>query len=445
MSLHRQRRLRRRQDEPGQGAARGRAGACVLSISHTTRPPRPGEVDGRDYHFVDRVRVRAHAEGGRVPGERGDLRQPLRHLAGRHRAGARRGLDVLLEIDWQGAQQVRRLMPQAVGIFILPPSLDALKARLTNRGQDSAEVIARRLAAAEEEISPRVRIRLCYHQRGFRPGGAGSAEHRPGRAASGSPASLPATATCSTAPTRFQRLHMARITVDDCLRVIPNRFDMSLAATYRARQITNGAQPMLEANRDKPTVIALRELAARQVRRGDPEQGTDVAEGGGRRRKEEGSAENPPETSPLSPSALRPSSFMETVPAPTLFKEWSGYLKPEDISQLQSAYHFSEAAHEGQFRKSGEPYISHPLAVANILAQWHLDSAGADRGAAARRDGGHLGHQDRDHAGTSASRSPSWWTASPSSTRSSSRRTRRRRPRTSARCCWRWRATCASS
>jgi guanosine-3',5'-bis(diphosphate) 3'-pyrophosphohydrolase len=60
--------------------------------------------------------------------------------------------------------------------------------------------------------------------------------------------------------------------------------------------------------------------------------------------------------------------------APAIFKEWSGYLKPEDISQLQSAYQFSEQAHEGQFRKSGEPYISHPLAVANILAQWHLDS-----------------------------------------------------------------------
>jgi GTP diphosphokinase / guanosine-3',5'-bis(diphosphate) 3'-diphosphatase len=58
----------------------------------------------------------------------------------------------------------------------------------------------------------------------------------------------------------------------------------------------------------------------------------------------------------------------------TLFKEWSGYLKPEDLSQLESAYHFSEAAHQGQFRQSGEPYISHPLAVANILAQWHLDS-----------------------------------------------------------------------
>ena len=60
--------------------------------------------------------------------------------------------------------------------------------------------------------------------------------------------------------------------------------------------------------------------------------------------------------------------------ADALFKDWAGYLKPEDISQLQSAYHFSEQAHEGQFRQSGEPYISHPLAVASILAQWHLDS-----------------------------------------------------------------------
>src|SRR5512146_329113 len=59
--------------------------------------------------------------------------------------------------------------------------------------------------------------------------------------------------------------------------------------------------------------------------------------------------------------------------ADTLFKQWSGYLKPEDLSRLESAYQFSEAAHEGQFRQSGEPYISHPLEVANILAQWHLD------------------------------------------------------------------------
>jgi guanosine-3',5'-bis(diphosphate) 3'-pyrophosphohydrolase len=65
---------------------------------------------------------------------------------------------------------------------------------------------------------------------------------------------------------------------------------------------------------------------------------------------------------------------MSSAAAPAVFKEWSGYLKPEDISQLQSAYHFSEQAHEGQYRKSGEPYISHPLAVASILAEWHLDS-----------------------------------------------------------------------
>ncbi|MBI1965950.1 MAG: bifunctional (p)ppGpp synthetase/guanosine-3',5'-bis(diphosphate) 3'-pyrophosphohydrolase [Betaproteobacteria bacterium] len=64
---------------------------------------------------------------------------------------------------------------------------------------------------------------------------------------------------------------------------------------------------------------------------------------------------------------------MQTAAA-ALFKDWSGYLKPEDISQLESAFHFSEQAHEGQFRQSGEPYVSHPLAVANILAQWHLDT-----------------------------------------------------------------------
>src|SRR5215210_6913988 len=70
---------------------------------------------------------------------------------------------------------------------------------------------------------------------------------------------------------------------------------------------------------------------------------------------------------------LAPSSLPEMPEAAALFKEWSGYLKPEDLTQLESAYHFSKAAHEGQYRKSGEPYISHPLAVADILAQWHMD------------------------------------------------------------------------
>jgi len=124
----------------------------VLSISHTTRPPRPGEVDGQHYYFVDRPRFEqmskadAFLESAEIYG----------NCYGTSREGVtlefERGLDVLLEIDWQGAQQVRRLIP-AVGIFILPPSLDELKARLTNRGKDSPDVIARRLAAAEEEIA----------------------------------------------------------------------------------------------------------------------------------------------------------------------------------------------------------------------------------------------------------------------------------------------------
>ena len=77
----------------------------------------------------------------------------------------------------------------------------------------------------------------------------------------------------------------------------------------------------------------------------------------------------------MSPSAPIPIPETTALPtAPALFQEWSAYLKPEDLSQIQAAYHFSESAHEGQFRKSGEPYIAHPLAVASILGQWHLDS-----------------------------------------------------------------------
>ena len=124
----------------------------VLSISHTTRLARTGEVDGRHYHFVPRARFeRMQAAGSfletaEIYGNRyGTSREGIEQELGR-------GRDVLLEIDWQGAQQVRRLMP-AVGIFILPPSLDVLKARLMNRAQDSADVIARRLAVAEEEIA----------------------------------------------------------------------------------------------------------------------------------------------------------------------------------------------------------------------------------------------------------------------------------------------------
>src|SRR5688572_2075316 len=124
-----------------------------LSVSHTTRPPRAGEVDGRDYHFVGLPEFERMLEAGEflesaeIYGNRYGTSQTW---IDRERTQNR---DVLLEIDWQGAQQVRRLMRQVVSIFILPPSPEVLEQRLKGRGQDSAEVISRRLSAAREEIA----------------------------------------------------------------------------------------------------------------------------------------------------------------------------------------------------------------------------------------------------------------------------------------------------
>jgi guanylate kinase len=126
--------------------------AVQLSISYTTRPARPGEQNGREYHFVDAAEFRAMRERGdflewaEVHGNfYGTSRIWLREQVGA-------GRDVLLEIDWQGAQQVRKQFPEAVGIFILPPSLAELEHRLRGRGTDSEEVIARRLTAAVGEM-----------------------------------------------------------------------------------------------------------------------------------------------------------------------------------------------------------------------------------------------------------------------------------------------------
>jgi guanylate kinase len=124
-----------------------------LSVSHTTRAPRPGEINGREYHFVTprefqrMLEAAEFLESAEIYGNRYGTSQKWieRELAD--------GRDVLLEIDWQGAQQVRRLMRQAVSIFILPPSPEVLAARLKGRGQDSPEVVQRRLAAARDEIS----------------------------------------------------------------------------------------------------------------------------------------------------------------------------------------------------------------------------------------------------------------------------------------------------
>jgi guanylate kinase len=124
-----------------------------LSISYTTRTPREGEAHGREYHFVSR-------EGFEKMIASGDFLEHA-NVYGNYYGTSRKWIenelagqnDVLLEIDWQGARQVRALFPGMVGIFILPPSLSELKRRLEARGKDAAEVIARRLAGAREEVS----------------------------------------------------------------------------------------------------------------------------------------------------------------------------------------------------------------------------------------------------------------------------------------------------
>lgn len=123
-----------------------------LSVSHTTRAPRPGEEDGIHYHFVPEAAFleildqggfleSAHVHSARYGTAQSEVQTALDE-----------GRDVILEIDWQGAQQIRKLFPEATSIFILPPSIEALSHRLNTRGQDSEEVIARRLAAAREEM-----------------------------------------------------------------------------------------------------------------------------------------------------------------------------------------------------------------------------------------------------------------------------------------------------
>jgi guanylate kinase len=124
-----------------------------VSVSHTTRAPRPGEQDGINYHFVDVAHFEqliaqgAFLEHARVFDNFYGTSQ--RWIEGR----LAQGQDVILEIDWQGAQQVRKLIPDALSIFIVPPSQAALRSRLMGRGQDNEDVIARRMADAASESS----------------------------------------------------------------------------------------------------------------------------------------------------------------------------------------------------------------------------------------------------------------------------------------------------
>ncbi|TBU76100.1 guanylate kinase [Phytopseudomonas daroniae] len=124
-----------------------------VSVSHTTRTMRPGETDGVNYHFVAREQFHAMLDKNAFL----EHAEVFGNLYGTSQAWVEQtlaeGFDLILEIDWQGAEQVRRLMPQARSIFILPPTQEALRHRLTNRGQDSGEVIEQRMREAVNEMS----------------------------------------------------------------------------------------------------------------------------------------------------------------------------------------------------------------------------------------------------------------------------------------------------
>ncbi len=130
----------------------GRLKNLQISVSHTTRERRAGEVDGKDYHFTQvelfksMISENAFLEYAEVFGNYyGTSKIEIEKSLSQ-------GIDVILEIDWQGARQIRDMMPEAISIFVLPPSLEALQQRLTHRGQDDKTIIHRRMLAATEEM-----------------------------------------------------------------------------------------------------------------------------------------------------------------------------------------------------------------------------------------------------------------------------------------------------
>ncbi len=124
-----------------------------VSVSHTTRPMRPGEVHGQDYYFVSAADFQAMREQQAFL----EHAQVFDNFYGTAQKtvedNLKQGLDVILEIDWQGAEQIKKLLPDSLSIFILPPSTDVLLQRLRNRGQDDEQIIARRMRDAVTEIS----------------------------------------------------------------------------------------------------------------------------------------------------------------------------------------------------------------------------------------------------------------------------------------------------
>ncbi len=127
--------------------------ALELSVSATTRDPRPGERDGVDYHFLSREEFDKRVAAGEFVEHADYAGRSYGTLRSELEARLATGIPVVLEIEVQGARQVRAAMPEAVQVFIAPPSLDALRARLEGRGTDDAEEVARRLAVAEGELA----------------------------------------------------------------------------------------------------------------------------------------------------------------------------------------------------------------------------------------------------------------------------------------------------
>ncbi|MBL1076633.1 guanylate kinase [Nocardia sp. 2] len=134
---------------------RERLPELVFSVSATTRAPRPGEVDGRDYHFVSRERFDAMIEAGELL-EWADIHGGLQRSgtpAAPVREALAAGQHMLIEVDLEGARSIRKTMPEAVQVFLAPPSWEELVSRLTSRGTESPEVIERRLQTAETEMA----------------------------------------------------------------------------------------------------------------------------------------------------------------------------------------------------------------------------------------------------------------------------------------------------
>jgi guanylate kinase len=125
----------------------------VVSVSHTTRPMRPAEKEGVDYFFVNEeqflkmINEGAFVEYAKVFNQY--YGTSIDQISDRLKAG----IDVVLDIDWQGAQQIRRLFPESVSVFVIPPSLEVLKERLLNRRQDDADIIRERMKRARDELS----------------------------------------------------------------------------------------------------------------------------------------------------------------------------------------------------------------------------------------------------------------------------------------------------